>query len=123
VCNKCVTIIDNNKEQPNDISYIPSNLTRKLTEAIMTIGESSKPILKNVIEPWVKPDYWIGDEICRECNECTDLFSINNPIHHCRQCGYTFCGKCSNKKRPVLSRGWKGDQRVCDICFEKPDET
>lgn len=39
--------------------------------------------------------------------------------HHCRNCGQTFCSKCSAKSAPLPHFGLAEAVRVCDACFTK----
>jgi hypothetical protein len=120
VCSKCV-LIDINQKNEDNIG-ITTNLPRILSESVVSAYNITKPTMKSWLGSWVTPEYWIPDSMCLECNKCRTTFNDNIHIHHCRQCGYGYCLKCSDNKRNVQSRGWTGLQRVCDICIEKPDE-
>eukprot|EP00043_Microstomoeca_roanoka_P000540 m.28037 g.28037 ORF g.28037 m.28037 type:complete len:321 (+) comp10368_c0_seq1:597-1559(+) len=76
------------------------------------------------------PPVW--EEHAKECNGCGKAFSMTRRKHHCRACGRTFCGTCSNHKDELPAQyGLKGTQRTCDPCHlalqqlrieENPDE-
>jgi SH3 domain-containing YSC84-like protein 1 len=61
---------------------------------------------------WQKDSDWTN---CRECSVLFDNFM--NRKHHCRYCGYIFCGKCT-KGRSLLpvTFGIHDPQRVCTHC-------
>ncbi len=39
---------------------------------------------------------WTDDDICTQCNLCSESFSFFMRKHHCRSCGRIFCHKCSS---------------------------
>jgi len=53
-----------------------------------------------------------------QCYHCKAVFGLINRKHHCRNCGNTFCGKCSNKTAPIPTYGFTEPVRVCDKCFD-----
>ncbi|KAI7866999.1 hypothetical protein BDF14DRAFT_1882111 [Spinellus fusiger] len=64
-------------------------------------------------------DYWMPDEQCKECFECSARFSLFRRKHHCRICGQIFCAKCASHiiQGERISQG--GQVRVCNFCFSK----
>jgi len=52
------------------------------------------------------------------CNQCSAVFGLLTRKHHCRNCGKTFCGECSNKNVPIPAYGFVEPARVCNICYE-----
>mmetsp|Transcript_6144 Transcript_6144/g.9266 ORF Transcript_6144/g.9266 Transcript_6144/m.9266 type:complete len:555 (+) Transcript_6144:54-1718(+) len=50
------------------------------------------------------------------CEICLKLFTIRRRRHHCRKCGCIVCYKCSGHSI-VIPRLGKGQQRVCDSCY------
>eukprot|EP01147_Barroeca_monosierra_P010327 gene10327-2468_t len=61
------------------------------------------------------PPVWESN--AKECNSCQKSFTFSRRKHHCRACGRTFCGTCSNHKDELPPQyGLKGPQRTCDIC-------
>ena len=66
---------------------------------------------------------WLRDEAAGACKKCHKPFTIYRRKHHCRSCGFIFCGQCSNYKTSILlneSNQWSAKkQRVCLKCLRK----
>ncbi|KAL7710172.1 hypothetical protein N2W54_008073 [Lotmaria passim] len=60
--------------------------------------------------------YWQDDEAVTECNGCGRAFTTTLRRHHCRNCGYVFCGDCSRHRAAIPMRGITDPERVCDAC-------
>ncbi|XP_065655744.1 1-phosphatidylinositol 3-phosphate 5-kinase isoform X3 [Hydra vulgaris] len=60
--------------------------------------------------------YWMPDEHCKECYECSDKFNTFRRRHHCRVCGQIFCSRCCSQEVPGKVMGFSGDIRVCNYC-------
>eukprot|EP00606_Chrysophyceae_sp_TOSAG23-5_P000677 GSChrysophyteH2.ASY1.ANO1.626.1 assembled CDS len=62
---------------------------------------------------WQKDEDWTN---CRECNTKFDAYLKRK--HHCRHCGYIFCGKCTSGRCLLPVHFNKHDPtRVCNNCF------
>ncbi|KPI83198.1 hypothetical protein ABL78_7778 [Leptomonas seymouri] len=61
--------------------------------------------------------YWQDDEEVTECNSCGQAFTTTLRRHHCRNCGYVFCGDCSRHRAAIPMRGIATPERVCDACY------
>ncbi|KPA86405.1 hypothetical protein ABB37_00584 [Leptomonas pyrrhocoris] len=61
--------------------------------------------------------YWQDDEEVAECNGCGRAFTATLRRHHCRNCGYVFCGDCSRHRASIPMRGIATPERVCDACY------
>ncbi|KAI9295926.1 hypothetical protein K502DRAFT_324048 [Neoconidiobolus thromboides FSU 785] len=62
--------------------------------------------------------YWMKDEHCHECYNCSKPFSqLFRRKHHCRICGQIFCSDCASNMISGESMGHNGLIRVCDYCF------
>ncbi|KAK7201254.1 zinc finger protein [Novymonas esmeraldas] len=61
--------------------------------------------------------YWQEDEDAAACNGCGRVFSTTVRRHHCRNCGYVFCGDCSRHRSTIPMRGITDPERVCDACY------
>jgi 1-phosphatidylinositol-3-phosphate 5-kinase len=63
-------------------------------------------------------EFWMADEICKECFLCGDAFSaFLRRKHHCRTCGCIFDSKCTS----IISGqrfGVHGSLRVCKTCLD-----
>ncbi len=62
-------------------------------------------------------EFWMADEICKECFLCGDAFSAFRRKHHCRTCGCIFDSKCTS----IISGqrfGVQGSLRVCKTCLD-----
>jgi len=62
-------------------------------------------------------EFWMADEICKECFLCGDPFSAFRRKHHCRTCGCIFDSKCTS----IISGqrfGVQGSLRVCKTCLD-----
>ena len=62
-------------------------------------------------------EFWMADEICKECFMCGDAFSAFRRKHHCRTCGCIFDSKCTS----IISGqrfGVQGTLRVCKTCLD-----
>lgn len=62
-------------------------------------------------------EFWMADEICKECFLCGDAFSAFRRKHHCRTCGCIFDSKCTS----IVSGerfGVQGTLRVCKTCLD-----
>ncbi len=62
-------------------------------------------------------EFWMADEICKECFHCGDTFTAFRRKHHCRTCGCIFDSKCTS----IISGdrfGVQGTIRVCKTCLD-----
>ena len=68
------------------------------------------------------PPMWAGRDDPRECHLCGHSAGMLFKVHHCRNCGYFVCNKCSKKDWPatMLPRTFVPEKekivRVCDSC-------
>ncbi|KAI5821290.1 hypothetical protein BZA77DRAFT_238883 [Pyronema omphalodes] len=61
-------------------------------------------------------DFWMKDEVCKDCFLCGTTFTAWRRKHHCRLCGQIFCAKCTT----LISGdkfGHQGSMRVCSPCL------
>ncbi|TGZ81862.1 hypothetical protein EX30DRAFT_395248 [Ascodesmis nigricans] len=66
-------------------------------------------------------DFWMKDELCKECFVCQATFTAWRRKHHCRLCGQIFCSKCTT----LISGdkfGHQGSMRVCKPCLTVVNE-
>ncbi|KAG9249118.1 1-phosphatidylinositol-3-phosphate 5-kinase-like protein FAB1 [Calycina marina] len=62
-------------------------------------------------------EFWMADQICKECFLCNDSFSAFRRKHHCRTCGCIFDSKCTSTISGQRF-GVHGTLRVCKPCLE-----
>lgn len=62
-------------------------------------------------------EFWMKDEICKECFSCGDSFSAFRRKHHCRTCGCIFDAKCTSIVAGQRF-GVQGSLRVCRNCLD-----
>ncbi|KHJ36022.1 putative 1-phosphatidylinositol-3-phosphate 5-kinase fab1 [Erysiphe necator] len=87
-----------------------------------TISNDGSPEVVNVrLEQMRKQvlskEFWMADDICKECFLCGDTFSAFRRKHHCRTCGCIFDSKCTS----IVSGqrfGVQGSLRVCTTCLD-----
>lgn len=60
---------------------------------------------------------WQPDSTAPQCTLCCVEFSVLRPRHHCRHCGYVFCGKCSDRRIILPHQTINQPVRVCRRCF------
>jgi len=61
-------------------------------------------------------EFWMADEICKECFLCNDSFSAFRRKHHCRTCGCIFDSKCTSTISGQRF-GVHGTLRICKTCL------
>ena len=63
---------------------------------------------------------WQADQDAVCCKLCRKKFKkIFRGRHHCRCCGYVYCGKCSNYFMYLPDYGYHDKVRVCQNCFKQ----
>lgn len=106
----------------------PNENTAESNVTVRYVGEMMQSAVTGVMEyplgaivESARPVYWIPDSSIKRCHLCKQEFGSYDRKHHCRACGQGFCGKCSDKQRPVPSRGWDYPVRVCNSCAQRKD--
>lgn len=62
-----------------------------------------------------------GDAPC--CKRCKKKFkTFYRPRHHCRCCGYVFCGRCTSNRMNLPEFGYYDVVRVCNVCYNSGDD-
>lgn len=86
-----------------------------------TLNEGATDIVSAKLEKMRKQvlskEFWMADDICKECFLCGDAFSAFRRKHHCRTCGCIFDSKCTS----IVSGqrfGVQGTLRVCKTCLD-----
>ena len=72
-----------------------------------------------------RPVYWIPDSSTDSCKLCDTKFGYLLRKHHCRKCGFIFCGSCAGQFGSIPSYLGKtlhysdvGNKvRLCKLCL------
>lgn len=91
--------------------YIPG--TTSTEGDLEAVGARLEQMRKQVLSK----EFWMADEICKECFLCGDAFTAFRRKHHCRTCGCIFDSKCTS----IISGerfGVQGSLRVCKTCLD-----
>eukprot|EP01064_Diplonema_japonicum_P028470 TRINITY_DN436_c12_g1_i1.p1 TRINITY_DN436_c12_g1~~TRINITY_DN436_c12_g1_i1.p1 ORF type:complete len:2163 (+),score=535.72 TRINITY_DN436_c12_g1_i1:59-6547(+) len=63
-------------------------------------------------------EWWVADNMAKQCYECRSTFSVLTRRHHCRVCGQIFCWKCSANFLPGERLGFsEASLRLCVCCY------
>ena len=61
---------------------------------------------------------WERDTDAPCCKRCKKKFkTLYRNRHHCRCCGYVFCGKCTHHRMHLPEFGYDEEVRVCNVCY------
>ncbi|CAO1623069.1 unnamed protein product [Sympodiomycopsis kandeliae] len=66
--------------------------------------------------------FWMPDDLAKECSACGTAFSLARRKHHCRCCGQIFCFKCASNLLAGSTFNLQGMVRVCDFCTKMVTE-
>jgi 1-phosphatidylinositol-3-phosphate 5-kinase len=99
----------------------PSGYPGRLRIPGTTTNEGAPEVVSARLEQMRKQvlskEFWMADEICKECFRCGDAFTAFRRKHHCRTCGCIFDSKCTS----IISGarfGVQGSLRVCKTCLD-----
>ncbi|OCH90065.1 hypothetical protein OBBRIDRAFT_731550 [Obba rivulosa] len=92
--------------------------------SIRTLGSirrsaSVSKVIRRIRGEGLSRDYWMDDDLCKECYDCKSVFSAWRRKHHCRICGQIFCSRCASNIIKGARFGQSGMIRVCNLCLEK----
>ncbi|TVY39513.1 1-phosphatidylinositol 3-phosphate 5-kinase [Lachnellula occidentalis] len=92
--------------------------TRRIPGTTLNEGapEAVNTRLEQMRKQVLSKEFWMADDICKECFLCGDTFSAFRRKHHCRTCGCIFDAKCTS----IISGqrfGVQGNLRVCKTCL------
>lgn len=122
VCKKC---FEEGSPTAQTMHNPPEVTVRKIGEAVhSTLGIVANVAVNfplGIIKDTARPTYWVADHLLKECFVCQNEFGPKLSIHHCRACGEGVCDGCSKSRKPVPSRGWTYDVRVCNACKDSKD--
>lgn len=111
----------NNSSCPGSESNVRARYVGEAVQSAVGLLTGAISYPKGAIVESARPDYWVPDAKIKYCYKCKEEFGPSDSKHHCRVCGEGFCGKCSSHQRPVPSRGWESQVRVCDLCVDRTD--
>ncbi|PCH34128.1 hypothetical protein WOLCODRAFT_113216 [Wolfiporia cocos MD-104 SS10] len=80
---------------------------------------SVSKVIRRIRGEGLSRDYWMDDELCKECYDCKSVFTAWRRKHHCRICGQVFCSRCASNIIKGARFGHNGMVRVCNLCLEK----
>ncbi|XP_064460814.1 zinc finger FYVE domain-containing protein 21-like isoform X1 [Ornithodoros turicata] len=59
---------------------------------------------------------WALDQESSHCVQCHHKFDFLTRRHHCRRCGYVYCGICCGQRLPLQRMCFVDPVRVCQNC-------
>eukprot|EP01059_Diplonema_ambulator_P033721 TRINITY_DN7193_c0_g1_i1.p1 TRINITY_DN7193_c0_g1~~TRINITY_DN7193_c0_g1_i1.p1 ORF type:complete len:2215 (+),score=732.15 TRINITY_DN7193_c0_g1_i1:127-6771(+) len=64
-------------------------------------------------------EWWVADNMAKQCYECRSTFGVLTRRHHCRVCGQIFCWRCSANFLPGERLGFSTESnlRLCVCCY------
>ncbi|KAG7378071.1 hypothetical protein PHYPSEUDO_010588 [Phytophthora pseudosyringae] len=66
---------------------------------------------------------WERDEDAPCCKRCKKKFkALLRNRHHCRCCGYVFCGRCTSHRMSLPDFGYYDVVRVCKVCYNSGED-
>ncbi|XP_077304584.1 1-phosphatidylinositol 3-phosphate 5-kinase isoform X2 [Lithobates pipiens] len=84
--------------------------------SLSTVLKRLKEIMEGKSQDSDLKQYWMPDNQCKECYDCSEKFTTFRRRHHCRLCGQIFCSRCCNQEIPGKFMGYTGDLRACTYC-------
>ncbi|GAB9473359.1 Myotubularin-like protein [Globisporangium polare] len=101
-------------DQPSSaMSFTPGSSPLLTTTKVI----SSAGSFRNSQPVWERD----GDAPC--CKRCKKKFkTFYRNRHHCRCCGYVFCGRCTSNRMNLPEFGYYDVVRVCNICYNSGED-
>lgn len=101
-------------DQPSSaVSFTPGSSPLLTTTKVI----SSAGSFRNSQPVWERD----GDAPC--CKRCKKKFkTFYRNRHHCRCCGYVFCGRCTSNRMNLPEFGYYDVVRVCIICYNSGED-
>lgn len=93
-------------------SFTPGSSPLLGTDKVISRGNylSSQPV-------------WERDEDAPCCKRCKKKFkTLLRNRHHCRCCGYVFCGRCTSHRMSLPDFGYYDVVRVCKVCYNSGED-
>ncbi|KAI0692977.1 hypothetical protein BC835DRAFT_1355522 [Cytidiella melzeri] len=85
----------------------------------MRRSDSVSKVIRRIRGEGLSRDYWMDDELCKECYDCKSVFTAWRRKHHCRICGQVYCSRCASNIIKGSRFGHDGMIRICNLCLEK----
>ncbi|OQR99762.1 myotubularin [Thraustotheca clavata] len=78
----------------------------------------NSPSVRPTISSINSQPVWELDRDAACCKRCKKKFiAVYRSRHHCRCCGYVFCGRCTNHRMQLPEFGYFELVRVCRLCY------
>ncbi|KAH9943988.1 uncharacterized protein BXZ73DRAFT_86972 [Epithele typhae] len=98
--------------QDSDARSIRTNVSLRRSASV-------SKVIRRIRGEGLSRDYWMDDELCKECYDCKTVFTTWRRKHHCRICGQVFCSRCASNIIKGARFGQEGMVRVCNLCLDK----
>ncbi|KAI0639865.1 hypothetical protein C8Q77DRAFT_1185647 [Trametes polyzona] len=98
--------------QDSDARSIRTNVSFKRSASV-------SKVIRRIRGEGLSRDYWMDDELCKECYDCKSVFTTWRRKHHCRICGQIFCSRCASNIIKGTRFGQEGMVRICNLCLDK----
>ncbi|KAI0334482.1 hypothetical protein GY45DRAFT_1431675 [Cubamyces sp. BRFM 1775] len=98
--------------QDSDARSIRTNVSLKRSASV-------SKVIRRIRGEGLSRDYWMDDELCKECYDCKSVFTTWRRKHHCRICGQIFCSRCASNIIKGARFGQEGMVRICNLCLDK----
>ncbi|RPD82110.1 hypothetical protein L226DRAFT_556074 [Lentinus tigrinus ALCF2SS1-7] len=98
--------------QDSDARSIRTNVSLRRSASV-------SKVIRRIRGEGLSRDYWMDDELCKECYDCKSVFTTWRRKHHCRICGQIFCSRCASNIIKGARFGHEGMVRVCNLCLDK----
>ncbi|TBU34447.1 hypothetical protein BD311DRAFT_746176 [Dichomitus squalens] len=98
--------------QDSDARSIRTNVSLRRSASV-------SKVIRRIRGEGLSRDYWMDDELCKECYDCKSVFTTWRRKHHCRICGQIFCSRCASNIIKGTRFGHEGMVRVCNLCLDK----
>ncbi|KAF1316347.1 Myotubularin-like protein, partial [Globisporangium splendens] len=101
-----------NEQSSSTMSFLPGSSPLLTGNCVVAAGSfrNSQPV-------WERD----GDAPC--CKRCKKKFkTFYRNRHHCRCCGYVFCGRCTSNRMNLPEFGYHDVVRVCNICYNSGED-
>ncbi|KAI0094504.1 hypothetical protein BDY19DRAFT_880871 [Irpex rosettiformis] len=92
---------------------------RTVASTNMKRSDSVSKVIRRIRGEGLSRDYWMDDELCKECYDCKSVFTTWRRKHHCRICGQVYCSRCASNIIKGARFGHDGMIRICNLCLEK----